>query len=296
MPSFSCTDTVTSQGNGMVRCLLAAGRPCVVWNRDAAKAEACKEAYPDLVTVAASATDVVGACDVTFSMLSTLEASEAVFPAILEAITPGKSIVDCATLTPDRMAEMAAAVEAKGGRFLEAPVSGSKVPAELGQLIFLCGGDASVYEAVAAELDLMGKAKFYFGDVGAGSRMKLVVNMVMGDMMVALGEGLALAQAAGLPCDAEAGLLKVLDLGVMANPLFKLKGPKMIQSNHAPNFPLKHMQKDMRFALNLGDELGQPLPVAAAANAAFLKARDDKGDDDFSAVFEDQKQKPSSST
>lgn len=63
----------------------------------------------------------------------------------------------------------------------------------------------------------------------------------------------------------------------------------MLAGDHAPNFPLKHAQKDMRFALNLGDEVGQPLPAAAAANAAFLAARDAHGDDDFSAVFEHQK-------
>ena len=276
-------------GEGMAACLLKEGRSLVVWNRDASKAEALKSAYPDQVTVCSSAKGVVEACDVTFSMLSTLEASEAVFPSLLEAVKAGKSLVDCATLTPERMVCMGDAVTAAGGAFLEAPVSGSKVPAAQGALIFLCGGDAALYEAVKPELAAMGKADFLFGPVGAGTKMKLVVNMVMGDMMASLGEGLALCGAAGLPGDAEAGLLKVLDLGIMSNGLFKLKGPKMLKGDHAPNFPLKHAQKDMRFALNLGDALGQPLPVAAAANAAFLQARETHGDADFSAVYETQK-------
>ena len=68
--------------------------------------------------------------------------------------------------------------------------------------------------------------------------MKLVVNMVMGDMMCALGEGLALCQASELPADnGKRAALKVLDLGIMANGLFKLKGPKMLAGDHAPNFP-----------------------------------------------------------
>ena len=62
----------------------------------------------------------------------------------------------------------------------------------------------------------MGKADFYYGPIGAGSKMKLVVNMVMGNMMCALGEGLALCQASELPADADGGLLKVLDLGIMS--------------------------------------------------------------------------------
>ena len=137
-------------------------------------------------------------------MLSTLEASEAVFPGMLEKVCAGKSIVDCATLTPERMAAMSSAVKAAGGSFLEAPVSGSKGPAEAGQLIFLTAGDAAVKEAAEADLEAMGKATFYFGEeVGVsaatvglgcgcagsdgsnccweqrGSKMKLVVNMIM---------------------------------------------------------------------------------------------------------------------
>ena len=72
----------------------------------------------------------------------------------------------------------------------------------------------------------------------------------------------------------------------MANGLFKLKGPKMLAGDHAPNFPLKHAQKDMRFALALGDQVGTALPLAAAANASFIAQRADHGDDDFSAVFQ----------
>ena len=91
----------------------------------------------------------------------------------------------------------------RGGLFMEAPVSGSKVPAETGQLVFLCGGPESAYSTpeVAAALDAMGKAKFLFGPVGQGSRVKLVVNMIMGTMMGAFSEGMALGSAAELPLD-----------------------------------------------------------------------------------------------
>mmetsp|Transcript_15001 Transcript_15001/g.50321 ORF Transcript_15001/g.50321 Transcript_15001/m.50321 type:complete len:293 (-) Transcript_15001:21-899(-) len=273
-------------GNGMVRRLLLAGREVVVWNRDAAKAEAIVADFPDLASIAATPAAVVDACAVTYSMLSTLEASEAVFPGLLSAVGPGKAVVDCATLTPERMATMAAAVTEKGGRFLEAPVSGSKAPAEAGALIFLCGGDAELYAECQADLKSMGKADFFFGAVPAGTKMKLVVNMVMGEMMVALSEGMSLAGAAGLPTDAEAGLLKILDLSSMSNGVFRGKGPSMEKGVHPAAFPLKHAQKDMRFALGLADSLDLSLPGAAAANAQFLRARKDHGDEDFSAVHE----------
>ena len=101
---------------------------------------------------------------------------------------------------------------AKGGRFLEAPVSGSKVPAENGQLIFLCGGEEALYNdpSIQTALDVMGKAKFYFGSAGQGSRVKLVVNMMMGSIMTSLTEGLALSKAADLPQET---ILQVLQLG-----------------------------------------------------------------------------------
>jgi len=276
-------------GKGQVQCLLKAGRKCVIWNRDLSKANRIKEEYPDLVTVASTAGEVIEKCEITFSMLSTIEASEAVFPSVLDSVSSGKAIVDCATLTPERMIVMRDAIVAKGGSFLEAPVSGSKVPAETGQLIFLCGGDAYLYQKIESELNIMGKAHFIFGDVGSGTKMKLVVNSIMGNMLVALGEGLALADKAGLPCDAQNGLLKVLELGVLSSPLIKLKGPKMLATDYAPHFPEKHAQKDMRFALNLGDELGVSLPVTAAANSQFIKVRSKHGDDDFAAVYEAQK-------
>ena len=99
---------------------------------------------------------------------------------ILDGVVAGKCVVDCATLAVEDMQRLSTQVIAKGGQFLEAPVSGSKGPAAQGQLIFLCGGDEALYAKCAKELDTMGKAKFFFGAVGAGTRMKLCVNMVRG--------------------------------------------------------------------------------------------------------------------
>lgn len=76
-----------------------------------------------------------------------------------------------------------------------------------------------------------------------GTKLKLVVNMIMGTMMGAFAEGLTLAKGADLSADI---LLQVLDLGAMANPMFKGKGPAMMAGNFAANFPLKHAQKDMK--------------------------------------------------
>eukprot|EP00428_Durinskia_dybowskii_P074938 CAMPEP_0170403746 /NCGR_PEP_ID=MMETSP0117_2-20130122/26264_1 /TAXON_ID=400756 /ORGANISM="Durinskia baltica, Strain CSIRO CS-38" /LENGTH=294 /DNA_ID=CAMNT_0010660719 /DNA_START=57 /DNA_END=941 /DNA_ORIENTATION=+ len=275
-------------GKGMLKNLVAkVDSHYVIWNRSRAVCEEMVVLFPSKVTIASTPAEVVRQCDVTYSMLSTLEASAAVYDepvnGVIAGVTAGKLVVDCATLSPERMIDQAQRISAKGGRFLEAPVSGSKAPAETGTLIFLCGGEPEVYESQAACLDAMGKAKFLMGPVGQGTKLKLVVNMIMGSMMGAFAEGMTLAKGADLPLET---LLQVLDLGAMSNPMFKGKGPNMISGNFAPNFPLKHQQKDMKLALCLAEQSGVTLPTTEAANAAYLKAMEEgKGDEDFCAVI-----------
>jgi len=129
----------------------------------------------------------------------------------------------------------------------------------------------------------MGKKILYLGKVGNGARMKLVVNMIMGGMMATFCEGLALGSKAGL----QAGdLLEVLAAGALANPMFQLKGSAISQGNFTVAFPLKHMQKDLRLAMALGDRLNQPLASAATANESFKRAKAAGfGDEDFSALY-----------
>ncbi|KAG0499859.1 hypothetical protein HPP92_004550 [Vanilla planifolia] len=203
---------------------------------------------------------------------------------ILEQIGEGKGYIDMSTVDVDTSSRINEAITNKGGRFLEAPVSGSKKPAEDGQLVILAAGDKVLYDEVVPAFNVLGKKTFFLGSVGSGAKMKLVVNMVMGSMMNALSEGLSLAVSSGLNQET---LLEVLDLGAIANPMFRLKGPAMIQASYPPAFPLKHQQKDMRLALALGDKNAVSLPVAATANEAFKRARGrGLGDLDFSAVHE----------
>lgn len=278
-------------GKGMLKNLATKLEPnLVIWNRSAAVCEEMAAAFPGKIEIAASAAEVVQRCELTYSMLSTIEASEAVFDkegdGVIAGVSEGKVIVDCATLSPERMEKIAADIAAKGGKFLEAPVSGSKVPADTGTLIFLCGGDEAVYQQALPGFKAMGKADFLFGPVGSGSKMKLVVNMVMGSMMNSFTEGMTLCEEAGLPQDK---LLEVLDLGAMANPMFKMKGNNIINGKYDAHFPLKHAQKDMRLALALADQLSVHLPVNKASNEQYESVLGDLGDEDFSAVMKSDK-------
>ncbi|CAB1105845.1 unnamed protein product [Ectocarpus sp. CCAP 1310/34] len=275
-------------GQGMASNLAKAGAKVVVWNRSEGKRSAFVAEHEGC-SAAATPKEVVESCELTYLMLSDLEASKSVYEGedgVLAGVSKGKCLVDCATLTPEHMTSLSERVQAKGGVFLEAPVSGSKGQAAGGTLIFLCGGDEALFDRVKGSMEgdgvTMGKAAHYLGAVGTGSKMKLVVNMTMGTMMNSLTEGIALAQAADLPADK---LLTVLDQGAMSNPMFRMKGQFILDGKFDPAFPLKHAQKDMRFAVALGDCLGLPLPVASAANEQFKRARPEHGDEDFCAVF-----------
>merc|ERR1712032_34473 len=101
--------------------------------------------------------------------------------------------------------------------------------------------------------------------------------------MVALCEGLALGTESGLQ---GSDILDVLKESAIASPMYGLKGPKMLNDDFATNFPLMHQQKDIRLAVALGDDVGQPLPLASAANEIYKSAKaSGHSEADFSAVF-----------
>jgi 3-hydroxyisobutyrate dehydrogenase-like beta-hydroxyacid dehydrogenase len=270
-------------GAPMAANLVRAGHAVTVWNRTAGK---CAPLVELGAHQASTAADVAAASDITFAMLADPAAAERVVfgsAGVLEGMSEGKGYVDMSTVDEETSRNIASGIIAAGGRFLEAPVSGTKKPAEDGTLIILAAGDGSLYEKAAPLLDLMGKKRLFLGEVGQAARMKLVVNMVMGGMMTSFCEGLALGSKGGL----ESGdILDVLAAGALANPMFAGKGNLIVQGDFAPAFPLKHMQKDLRLAVELGDILGQSLPSAEAANQVFTRARTENlGDEDFCAVF-----------
>ncbi|KAL7264116.1 hypothetical protein ACSBR1_002129 [Camellia fascicularis] len=271
-------------GKAMSMNLLRHGFKLTVWNRTLSR---CDELVEHGASVAETPAAVVKKCKYTIAMLSDPSAALSVVfdkDGVLEQICNGKGYIDMSTVDSDTSSKISEAITSKGGSFLEAPVSGSKKPAEDGQLVILAAGEKALYEEALPAFDVMGKKSFFLGHVGNGAKMKLVVNMIMGSMMNGFSEGLILADKSGLNPQT---LLDVLDLGGIANPMFKMKGPTMIKKSYSPAFPLKHQQKDMRLALALGDQNAVSMPVAAAANEAFKKARSmGLGDLDFSAVHE----------
>jgi len=270
-------------GSAMAANLIKAGFNVTVWNRNAAK---CAE----LVALGAHQGDspkaVAASCDITFAMVSDPEAALALCQGangVAAGIGSGRGYVDMSTVDDKTSKSISEQIIKAGGRFLEAPVSGTKKPAEDGTLIILAAGDPSLYNDAKAAFDVMGKMSPYLGEVGQGANMKLVVNMMMGGMLSIFSEGMSLGEKAGL--DGQQ-ILDILEAGAMANPMFKGKGAMLLHENYSTSFPLKHMQKDMRLAIALGDQLEQPLPTAAIANEAFKQAiKTGYAEEDIAAVY-----------
>lgn len=269
-------------GRAMATNLITAGYQLTVWNRTP---EVCAPLVAQGARQARTPQEVVAASEVTIAMLADPAAARdvALGPAgVVACLQPGQAYVDMSTVDPDTVRVIDAAIHQVGGRFLEAPVSGSKKPAEDGTLVILAGGDRSLFDDMQPIFDLLGKKSLFLGASGQGASLKLIVNMTMGGMMTLLGEALALGGKCGLD---PSQVLDALTSGAIANPLFQLKGARIIQNEHSTHFPLKHMQKDLRLAVELGDQVGQPLHTVATANESFKRARAAGfGDDDFSAV------------
>ncbi|KAL9387910.1 hypothetical protein Peur_021034 [Populus x canadensis] len=271
-------------GSPMAQNLIKSGCDVTVWNRTKSKCD-------PLISLGAkykpSPEEVTAACDVTFAMLADPECAVEVAcgkHGAASGMGPGKGYVDVSTVDGGTSKLICGHIEASGASFLEAPVSGSKKPAEDGQLIFLTAGDKSLYETVAPFLDIMGKSRFYLGEVGNGAAMKLIVNMIMGSMMATFSEGLLLSEKVGLDPNV---LVEVVSEGAISAPMYSLKGPSMVKSLYPTAFPLKHQQKDMRLALGLAESVSQPTPIAAAANELYKVAKSHGlSDSDFSAVIE----------
>jgi len=270
-------------GSAMAANLVKAGFTVTVWNRST---DRCAPLAAMGAAVAPSPRALAERCDIVMAMMANPHAVESVrdgADGIIAGLTAGKGYLDMSTVDAETSLESARLVHEKGGFFLEAPVGGSRKPAEDATLTIMAAGDCELYDRSLPALEKMGRKIMFLGKTGQAARMKLANNLVMCGALTALCEGLALASASGLDT---AQLLEVLDSGAVANPMFRLKGPQIAANREFPAaFPLKHMQKDLRLALRLAEESGQPLFATATINELYKSAlAEDLGDSDFAAV------------
>jgi len=270
-------------GRAMAENVLQKGWPLTVYNRSRDKAAILAELG---AKVAASPRELAENSDVVICMLTGPEAVYALLTGedgCARGLDKGKVFVNMGTVSPAYAREIASGLAPLGVTYVDAPVSGSKKPAEEGTLIILAGGDGAVVKSLTPLFLAMGKKVVHCGEVGQGSMAKMAINMLLGTMMEALAEMISFGRTGGL---ADETMFEILNAGPLANGLFALK-EKMLREDYFPaQFPLKHMAKDLKYAVDTAYDVGAAVPGAAAMQQLYgaAKARG-YGDMDVSAVL-----------
>jgi len=271
-------------GSGMAANLLKAGFPLAVYNRTAAKAEPL---VAQGARVAKSPADAAKGAAVIVSMLSDDSASGEAWTGhkgALAAADPGAVLVECSTVSPAWIKELAAKASARNLELLDAPVTGSRVQAQTAQLLFLVGGSEAALLTATPVLQAMSKEIVHLGPVGSGATMKLINNFLCGVQIASLAEGLVWLERSGIDRDKALAILKN---GAPGSPLLANISTRMVNHDYSVNFLLKLMSKDLQYAHATAAKNGVELTTAANARDLFESAaRLGFAEQDMSSVVE----------
>jgi 3-hydroxyisobutyrate dehydrogenase-like beta-hydroxyacid dehydrogenase len=262
-----------TMGRGMASNLIKAGHVVTVWNRSA---ERCADLVARGAKQASTPAEAAAGAELVMYCLSDDAAVEdLVWGAgdLLSAVQAGQIVVDMTTLHPSVSRKEAAAFAAKGARFLDAPVFGSKNEAANAGLWIVVGGDKALYEEVKPILEVLSETTHYMGENGQGTSMKLVGNLCVAAEIQALGEAMILATKAGLDPIDVLGVLHVTDF---KTPIFDGVGNALINRDFETHFALKLMLKDANLIARFAQDLNVPTPAAAAIREN-IKAAVNKG-------------------
>jgi 3-hydroxyisobutyrate dehydrogenase len=268
-------------GSAMARNLVAAGLRTAVWDRSPSATAPLAEAG---ALVAASPAEAVREAAVVITMLPTAEVVNSVIFAggVAQAFAEGAVWAQMGTIG------VTATTEAAGRlgqlrpdvMFVDAPVSGSKGPAEAGQLLILASGPAAAQPVVGPVFSAIGRKTVWLGEAGQGSRMKLVVNAYMSILIEGVAEALELAGRVGIDASK---LAEVIEGGPLDAPIADAKLHKMERGDFAPEFPLEWALKDVDLAIEAAG--GSTLPLLAALSRQWRAAVDaGYGREDVSAA------------
>ncbi|MFP4162596.1 MAG: NAD(P)-dependent oxidoreductase [Chitinispirillaceae bacterium] len=271
-------------GSRMASRLLQAGKPLTVYNKTDSKTELL---VSQGAKKASSFSELAEDADILFTMLSdplAVETSAIGEEGFLPALKEGAFWIDCSTVNPSFSQKMAAASEEMGVRFMDAPVTGSTLGAQNGELTFFIGGALNDLETVRPLLEIMGKRFIHAGAAGMGSAMKLINNHLGGTIMAAFSEALAFGESMGF---SRKVLLDTFLDSTVAPPYLSTKREKFEQAKFDDTeFPLELMKKDLHLAGITGYEHNAALPMASAAKEIYaLAIKAGLGTEDYAAVY-----------
>lgn len=252
-------------GRPMAANLVKAEHEVTVWNRTPGKD------VPGATTAATPADAVKGKEAVWICVSDTKAVQSVLFGpqgAVL-GLEPGTVVVDSSTISPSASLQFMESLQEKGCEFLDAPVTGSKVAAESGSLIFMIGGNPNNIERVEPLLRAMGKKVIHMGDNGKGLSAKLAQNMNIAFIYEGLCESLTLAKKMGVPPEK---MFELIDASMVRSGVAEYKKPFILNQDFTPNFPLKLMHKDIHLMLDAGKENDVKLPGLTKIDEIYEEA------------------------
>ena len=269
-------------GRPMARNLLKAGYPLVVFDLN-------KDAMEDLVKAGAlaahSSKEVAERTDVIITMLpDSPEVKEVILgkDGVIEGVRRDSVVIDMSSINPLVTQEIARALNGKGVKMLDAPVSGGETGAIQGTLAIMVGGEKKVFEDSLEIFRAMGKNTVHVGEIGAGGYVKLVNQIIVALNIASVGEAFCLGVKAGLDPQV---IYQAIRGGLAGSQVLETKAPMIFGRNFKPGFKIKLHQKDLQNALSTAKDLGVPLPLSSFVQQIFVSLlTEGRGDEDHSAL------------
>ncbi|MFZ3340783.1 MAG: NAD(P)-dependent oxidoreductase [Terriglobales bacterium] len=266
-------------GQSMASNLVKAGHEVAVWNRTSGH-------NVEGARTAASPADAAQGAEVIWMCVSDTKAVESVLfgeGGAEASLTPGMIIADSSTISPSATLRFAERVKARGVDYVDAPMTGSKIAAASGSLIFMVGGDETAVARIKPLFDAMGKQVFRMGETGKGQATKLVMNLQIAMIFEGFAEALTLATKLGVDVEK---LIPLIQASMVRSGVVDYKAPFILKRDFSPNFPLRLMLKDIHLALEAAREKRVRLPGLEAVEEVYdVAAEEGQRDLDYAATL-----------
>ncbi len=259
--------------------LVKAGHEVSIWNRTAGK-------DVEGARTASTPAEAVRGVEVVWMCVSDTKAVENVLfgpSGAEEALTEGMIIADSSTISPSATLRFAERVKRRGVHYVDAPMTGSKIAAESGNLIFMVGGAEPVLATLAPLFQAMGKQVFHMGDTSKGQATKLAMNLQIALIYEGFAEALTLATKLGVDINR---LMPLVQASMVRSGVVDYKAPFIMKRDFSPNFPLRLMLKDIHLTLEAAKEARVRLPGLEAVEEVYdLAAEEGHQDLDYAATL-----------
>lgn len=266
-------------GHAMATNLVKAGHQVTVWNRTPGKLVEGAALAPT-PAAAAQGAEVVWLC------VSDTDAVEQVIfgqDGVEASISEGMIIADSSTISPSATLKFSQRVAAKGATWVDAPMTGSKIGARDGTLVFIVGGSEPSIERLKPLFAAMGKKIFRMGETGKGQATKLVMNLQIAMIFEGFVEALTLGAKLGVDPQQ---LISLIEATMVRSGVVEYKAPFILQRDFTANFPLRLMHKDIRLALEAAKEARVKLPGLETVEEVYEMATEDGHKDlDYAATL-----------